>query len=160
MQPHYTTTLSTVISQPTPFRHAYFLNIVPDSDAALVLQFICDYWWHNNRKPFIKFVTPCQHDRYLPGESWSEALGWGRDRFVKSRAKIATKNTTGSSRHLLEQWHTEAGELAPVDRLVMYWTNRHKETWYQLNETLLVAYLLKASTPSPSDLQIIRQLRN
>ena len=43
-------------------------------DAAILLAQIRYYWKKGGKRKFFKFIEPCQHPFYKPGDSWSEEL--------------------------------------------------------------------------------------
>lgn len=84
--------------------------------------------------PFFKFNLPCAHPWYRPGDSWAEELGCGEEALLQARARVATKNVTGSSL-------TETLASPSLSSLVLYWTSRDRTTWYEANLPLLCAKL-------------------
>jgi len=107
-----------------PYRPQYTL-ITGKVAASILLQQI-SYWWHiKNGKPFYKFRSPCDHDWYKDGDSWTEELGMTPGGFDTALKAIGAKVTKGSSK----------SELLKTN-LVIYWTDASRVTWYQLNENL------------------------
>jgi hypothetical protein len=85
------------------------------------------YWWEKmGRRPFYKFIEPCQHEKYKEGDSWSEELGFSRQEFATAIKKIAKKITKGTSKKEVFGNH-----------LVIYWTDASRVTWFQVNEALV-----------------------
>ena len=47
------------------------------------------YWWNvNGRKPFYKFIEPCNHPMYKEGDSWCEELGYTKRELCGSMNKL------------------------------------------------------------------------
>ena len=112
-------------SKSIPYRPQYN-KITGSVTATIVLQQI-NYWWHiQHRRPFYKFKSPCTHEKYREGDSWTEELGIGTTAFNNALKAIgAAKITKGTSKTELLRNH-----------LVIYWTDRDRMTWYQINEDM------------------------
>jgi len=95
-------------------------------EGSILLQQIYYWWIKKERKPFYKFRKPCHHPFYRAGDSWTEELGFTTYKFDKALKTIATKITKGTSK-------TEAFKKSPI----IYWTDKDRLTWYQVNESLL-----------------------
>ena len=77
-------------------------------------------------KPFYKFATPHNHHAdYVPGDSWTEELGFSEDEFEAARSCIASKITSGAKRESI------------TVALVYFWTDSNRKTWYEVNRELL-----------------------
>jgi len=87
-----------------------------------------------DRDRIYKFKDPCDHELYRPGDSWKEELGFSTREFDTALKKIGTKLTKGLKKDEVFQ------RLTP-NTLVVYWTDRNRVTWYELNKPLLNAYL-------------------
>ena len=102
--------------------------------ASLLLQQIV-YWWESQeQRPFYKFSAPCQHPAYRPGDSWQEELGFTRTEFETARRRLGCKIQQGNEKSTLR-----------LGSLVLYWTDRQRLTWYELNTPLLGAKLQELS---------------
>lgn len=102
--------------------------------ASLLLQQIV-YWWESqDQQPFYKFSAPCQHRAYRPGDSWQEELGFTRTEFETARRRLGRKIQQGDEKSALR-----------LGSLVLYWTDRQRLTWYELNTPLLGAKLQELS---------------
>ncbi|RKY07993.1 MAG: hypothetical protein DRP56_04845, partial [Planctomycetota bacterium] len=115
-----------------PYRPQYTAIAGGRPASAILLQQI-SYWWSISKcKPFYKFKAPCSHDAYKEGDSWCEELGFSTGVFDTAIRHIGKKITKGVSK-------TEARKT----HLVIYWIDRNRVTWYQLNEELfgLASYL-------------------
>jgi len=91
--------------------------------------------WHGRNKKwevFYKFKAPCGHELYKPGDSWTEELGFSIKEFDSALSKIGTKITGGTKKSDV----LETGDL-DANRLVAYWTDASRITWYQINRDLL-----------------------
>ena len=120
--------------------HPQYAKITGTVTAAILLQQM-NFWWHiSNRRPFYKFRAPCEHEKYREKDSWTEELGIGTTAFDNALKKIAAKVVKGASKTELFKEH-----------LVIYWTDRDRITWYQLNEDLF-AYAIYLAYNSPNDL--------
>lgn len=103
--------------------------------ASLLLQQIV-YWWESQeQQPFYKFSAPCQHPAYRLGDSWQEELGFTRTEFETARRRLGRKIQRGDEKNALR-----------FGSLVLYWTDRQRLTWYELNKPLLQAKLQELST--------------
>lgn len=98
------------------------------------------YWWHKmGRKPFYKFVEPCGHKLYKPGESWTEELGIGKTALVGYFQKFGRKLKA----HEQENWR----EILAGDEnlFFVYWTNRSDNlTHWTFSEAAYLKMRLKA----------------
>lgn len=83
-------------------------------------------------KPFYKFFAPCSHSDYREGDSWEEELGFSRNEVQHALSGFAKKITKGVSKH--EEYDRN---------LVIYWTDKTRKTWYQVN-WMLVEEALKS----------------
>jgi len=113
------------------YRPTYNL-ITGDLIASLVLNQM-QYWWGVMREPFFKYREPCNADDYKPGDSWTEELGITPYRFSRALSQIATKITRGTNR-----------KMAFDSSLLVFWTDRDRRTYYQVNEELLGLYVYLA----------------
>lgn len=87
-----------------------------------------------SKERIYKFKAPCDHERYRPGDSWTEELGFSVKEFDTALKKIGTKLIKGlQKKNVLGGWEPNA--------IVVYWTDRSRVTWYELNRPLLNAYL-------------------
>lgn len=102
--------------------------------ASLLLRQIVYRWENNARQPFYKFSAPCQHPAYRTGDSWQEELGFSRTEFETARRRLGGKIRQGAGKARLR-----------LENLVLYWTDRERLTWYELNEPLLQAKLQELS---------------
>lgn len=94
--------------------------------ATILFQQILFRWDHNDRKPFYKFKSPCKHNLYRVGDSWTEEIGFTKYEFdgaIKRIAKKVKKNLP-----------------KPTNCLVWYWTTIERVTYYEINQ----AYLSKS----------------
>lgn len=103
--------------------------------ATILLQQVIWRARHKGWEPFYKFRSPCNHELYREGDSWTEELGFSIDEFDAAIKRIGTKITTGTSKS-----EALAGET-PTS-LVIYWTDTNRITWYYLNRQLLGRLLL------------------
>jgi len=81
-------------------------------------------------QPFFKFRSPCEHELYKEGDSWTEELGFSLAEFDSALRRISTKLTKGTSRK-------QALDGKDARNLVIYWTDSSRVTWYVLNVKLL-----------------------
>lgn len=79
---------------------------------------------------FYKFKSPCEHELYKQGDSWTEKLGFSKKEFDTALKRIGTKITRGASKK-------EARNKTDSTGLVIYWTDANRVTWYHLNRDLL-----------------------
>lgn len=82
------------------------------------------------RENFYKFKSPCSHELYKEGDSWTEELGFSPKEFDNALKKIGTKITRGTSKF-------DALKKDDPTGIVIYWTDANRVTWYQLNRSLL-----------------------
>ncbi len=94
-------------------------------------------------KPFYKFKQPCNHKWYKKGDSWIEHLKITREKFDNAIKKIGTKITKGISKK-------EIFKKMKFNTLVIYWTDKNRVTYYQLNENMVLVLMDKLLN-CPSD---------
>ncbi len=109
-------------SEMIPYR-PHYNRITKSVEGSILLERILSLWSENKGQAFYKFRAPCNHELYHEGESWIEELGFTAYQFDKAIQAIATKITTGVSRN-----------AARDKSLVIYWTDRNRLTWYEVNE--------------------------
>jgi len=113
-----------------PYRPRY-TELTGRVTASILLQQMIYYWYNcSGEKPFYKFRAPCEHDRYVEDDSWTECLGFSPAEFDTALKTIGTKITKGDS-------ITETLEKKDITSLVIYWTDSNRMTWYKLNTPLL-----------------------
>lgn len=115
--------------------------------SAILLQQIL-YWWESiGKRPFYKFNDKCSHELYKYGDSWQEELQFGPSEFKTALQTIATKITKGVSKNQIlsetQAIFDETGVMQNADKLVIYWTDSKRMTWYEVNEPLLTDALEK-----------------
>lgn len=130
-----------------------FARLTGDPLAAILLQQIIIHWEQKGQRPFYKFRQPCNHSLYKPRDSWTEELEWGVKMVDTALRHIATKIKRGESKTELRntdvpqrrEGESDAeflGRLqAAVRRLVLYWTDSNRVTWYEVNGELLAKFL-------------------
>ncbi len=126
-----------------------FTALTDSALAAILLQEMIYFWKNKDGEPFYKFKEPCNHDKYKDGDSWCETLGFNKHEFDSALKIIGTKIKKGMSKSdVLATEYPERNEgetdQAYYDRFtsalkacVIYWTDRGRVTWYQVNEQLL-----------------------
>jgi hypothetical protein len=116
--------------------------------AAILLQQII-YWY--NHEPFYKFKTRCHNEKYKEGDSWTEELGFSVAEFDTAIKRIGTKVKKGVKKSelidgefdipqplLTETKRQYTKRLHDVlNKLVIYWIDSNRVTWYHLNTDLL-----------------------
>lgn len=117
--------------------------------AAILLEKTIQLYEANENSAFYKFREMCSHDLYTPGGSWCEELEISKSAFDHALKLIGTKVTTGVSKSDLLATRCpvrEAGEshsayakryADAVSKLVLYWTDSYRLTWYVVNTDLL-----------------------
>lgn len=130
-----------------------FTALTDSALAAILLQEMIYFWKSKEGKPFYKFKEPCDHDDYREGDSWCEALGFNKHEFDTALKVIGVKVTKGASKNDLlatEYPERKAGETdeqfyerfsKALQCCVLYWTDRNRKTWFQVNETLLCKFV-------------------
>lgn len=69
------------------------LNLITGGVTATILLQQIIYWYSNNgNKPFYKFIEPCQHEKYIAGDSWCEELGFSRKELLTAMKKLEDLN--------------------------------------------------------------------
>ncbi len=115
--------------------------------AAILLGQMVFRWKNNKGQRFYKFNKPCSHRLYRQGDSWCEELGIGESAFTNALKTIATKVKTGDKKkEILSEVEANldaTGRMLNANRLVIYWTDANRVTWYQLNDKLLADALNK-----------------
>ncbi len=65
------------------------LNAITGSITATILLQQIMYWYaKNDYKAFYKFIEPCNHEKYIEGDSWCEELGFSRKEFISAIKKL------------------------------------------------------------------------
>lgn len=110
--------------------------------AALLLQKLFHLWRIKGYgRQFYKFSAPCKHPWYEKGDSLQEECGFSREKLATALKQIATKITKGVSKKEVEsvtepEWSAD-GRLLNANRLVTYYTDSNRVTWYCVNTALL-----------------------
>ena len=113
--------------------------------SAILLEKIRHYA-HQLKRDFYKFNGACEHEQYRAGDSWQEEIGLTRHEFDGARKRIATRVKKGDNKaELMEVFIGD--ELAPIERIVLYWRDKNNLIWYRFNEDLYKAHLLKIVNP-------------
>ncbi len=107
--------------------------------SAILLQQVVHRFKVNGYQPFYKFKSECTHSMYTPGDSWLEELQYGPKEFVNALGKIATKAT---KKEMETNGKSSLMDGQTVDKVVIFWTDQSRLTWYWVNMGLL-AKLLK-----------------
>ena len=89
--------------------------------AAILLAQIVHHSRNKNGEPFYKFIEPCSHQLYRPGDSWVEELGFTPEMVALALKKIAVKISKD-----------DPATNYP-EALVWYYTNVSRVTYYKLN---------------------------
>lgn len=99
-------------------------NYIP---ATILLERIIYHWFINDRQKFYKFKVPpeTEHKLYRAGDSWCEELGFTPKVFDKAIKTIGFK--LGKTKNLIKK----------SEAFVIYYTDRERLTWYELNEKLV-----------------------
>lgn len=119
-----------------PYRKR-FNKITGNPKASILLQQMI-YWAKILRwRKFYKFIEPCTHILYKPGDSWTEQLGFSVSEFQTALKRISTKITTGVKK-------SEILKREDAKSLIIYWTDSSRTTWYQINLPLLDKLLKNA----------------
>lgn len=99
--------------------------------AAILLQQV-QYWWTvSHFQPFYKFIAPCRHPLYRPGDSWTEELGFTRGGFTTARNRIALKKP--GQVKLQEAIYLTTHATDKRIRPVIYWTNAGRVSYYTVH---------------------------
>ena len=111
------------------------LNLVTGwATASILLQQVI--YWSSRSNPFYKFQAPCNHELYSLGDSWQEELGFSRSEFEKAIKCIGTRINKGDKK----------SEIAARDvpqSMILYWTDRNRVTWWELNVPLVTKMVEK-----------------
>jgi hypothetical protein len=116
-----------------PYRKS-LRRIAGSVTATILLQQIVWRAKHHKWEAFYKFKSPCKHELYREGDSWTEELGFSIEEFDAAIKRIGTKITQGT-----KKTDVLAGDTP--NSLVLYWTDTNRITWYQLNVDLLGKWL-------------------
>lgn len=113
--------------------------------SAILLQQILFRFEGKNYETFYKFIQPCNHDLYKKGDSWTEELAFTYSEFTTAMKYIGTKITKGVKKQdfmtIDFAEFNEVGKFINSNRLVLYWTDASRVTWYWLNIWLLASAL-------------------
>lgn len=118
------------------------------------------WWYQHTGRHFYKFNAPCDAPQYKPGDSWVEELNISYSQFTRARAKIATRVRKGDSMTDLKAVRRADGTLQPVNRIVLYYQDKHRRLWYWLNVQLLEAWIAQTTTPDPQNAHPIYNEQN
>lgn len=113
-------------------------KVTGHTNAALLLNQMLHFYNQKHCQPFYKFIKPCTHPLYRPGDSWTEVLEWSYEEFSTALRKIGTKVTRGTSKH-----ETYAHSM------IIYWTNSSQVTYYAVNPVNIVRAVLAVYEPVP-----------
>jgi hypothetical protein len=145
--------VDTVLDELVVYRPT-FGKLTGSVTAGILLERIRYYAKGKNYDEFYKFNSICSHKDYRKGDSWEEELGFTRFEFEGARNRIATKVAKGDSKKELLKVFDETGELMPVNNIVLYWRDSSNKIWYQFNEPLYMAHLLKIANAEIANAEI------
>ncbi|MEO8610097.1 MAG: hypothetical protein ABI690_19540 [Chloroflexota bacterium] len=126
--------------------HPIFQRITQHTSSTILLSQMIFYYIANHCRPFYKFIRPCNHARYIAGDSWTETLCWSYAEFSTALGKIGTKVTANTSK-------TEARKTA----LSLYWTDSNKMTYFEVvlpNVVQAILNIMKPDLPDKSGIAI------
>lgn len=89
------------------------------------------YWANKNSNLFYKFMRPCNHELYRPGDSWEEELGFSR------------RELDGSLKCIAKKYNPKREEV-PTDSFIVFYTDIRRLTWYSVNWNRLNAAIESA----------------
>lgn len=122
--------------------------------AALLLQRIicCTDSKQDRVEKFYKFKEPCSHEKYKPGDSWVEELGWSSkivtSAFDKFGFKLGTATRKAIAKELGEAPDSNTVKLEFETRkaaaLVVCYTDQERLTWYSVNWESLSNFLIRS----------------
>lgn len=136
-----------------------FVKIAGSVTAAILLERMRWYWRMKGKEPFYKFNAPCEHEKYRVGDSWQEELHFDRGEFDGARRRIATRIEKGMKKQNLLSLEGNDGVLRSSDFIVLYWRDSDNLMWYQVNENLLKAHIIRVTNPLLADVEILHYLR-
>ncbi|MGA1281373.1 MAG: hypothetical protein ACO3YZ_07405, partial [Candidatus Nanopelagicaceae bacterium] len=111
------------------------LNLVTGwATASILLQQAI--YWSSRSNPFYKFQAPCGHELYSLGDSWQEELGFSRSEFEKAIKCIGTRINKGDKK-------SEIAAREVPQSMILYWTDRNRVTWWELNVPLVTKMVEK-----------------
>ena len=154
--------LDTIINQSLGEHIVYkpFLSTITGSiTSAIMLERIRYYWKMKGNSEFYKFNADCEHPLYREGDSWQEELGFTRSEFEGARKRIATRIKQGDSKNDAFEVFSKDGKLKPVNHIVIYWRDSDNVLWYDFNEALFKAHLLKHANAEITHSEILHYLR-
>lgn len=146
-----------------------FTELTDSALAAILLQQMIYHWDSKDGQAFYKFKEPCQHKLYRDGDSWCERLGWNAYEFDLAIKVIGTKITKGTSRKdVLKTEIPQKGEgetdkayygrfAAALRCCVLYWTDRDRVTWYEVNSELLCKFVIRVYIDNLGGLRQIKK---
>lgn len=112
-----------------------FKRMTGSTNAAILLQQLYFWFRSSGYQPYYKFKEPCDHERYRKGDSWCEELEFSRYEFDGAIKKIrAVKVKSGDKKRDVYK-----------DAVVVYWTDKHNVTWYDMNLVNLAKWMLEHS---------------
>ena len=104
-------------------------------------------------RAFYKFKSPCDHELYNPGDSWTEELGFSEGEFDSAIKNIGTKLGAGQKPEDIVT-DLDAPLEVQARHLVIYWTDIQRRTWYLFNKPL--ADLLVERIYNEPDLRVTK----
>lgn len=136
-----------------------FVKIAGSVTAAILLERMRWYWRMKGKDPFYKFNAPCEHEKYRVGDSWQEELHFDRGEFDGARRRIATRVEKGMKKQALLSLDDGEGILRAAEFIVLYWRDSDNLMWYQVNEDLLKAHIIRVTNPLLANVEILHYLR-
>jgi len=73
------------------------INTITGGVLATILMQQMDYWFDRKPDGFYKFLEPCNHKLYTPGDSWCEELGFSKTEFRNSFDAIGFRHASKST---------------------------------------------------------------
>jgi hypothetical protein len=98
-----------------------FLPVFGYTATELIHQAI--YWYEKMGRPFFKFMEPCNHRLYSPGDSWEEELCFSARTIRRALKAIGAKITKG----------TKLAEAMAGSPMITYYTTRDRLTFFTPN---------------------------
>jgi len=96
-----------------------------------------DYWFERREEGYYKFLEPVDHEKYQPGGSWTEELGFSKDEFRTAFDKIGVRYNSKTQYLAM----VSKGDPFQGKYYCSYFDNKMHCTWYFRNHDLLDAAL-------------------
>jgi hypothetical protein len=119
--------------------HPHINAVIGSVTSTILFQQII-YWSSKSGGEFYKYKEPCNAKGYADGDSWCEELSFTRKEFDSALKRIGTKiNKDIKKSDILKVTTYDPNKddlIKTLKHLVIYWTDKSRQTYYELNAEL------------------------